>query len=155
ARTLADIAAMGGNDAADERRFATAARLSEINLNLYRTYVQPAMQALITPTVAGAIRALHPLRLQYELFSDANPMMAPIARLAEQAREQRRIAADGNPFVAVEKQAAEQIVTVLDAWRQLGESWCEGMFLAAFGAPALQAAVGTDLGENANLCKAV
>ena len=36
ARTLDDIRALGGNDAADERRFATAARVSEINLALYR-----------------------------------------------------------------------------------------------------------------------
>src|SRR5262249_28704050 len=40
-RTLDDIRALGGNDAADERRFATAARVSEINLALYRTFVQP------------------------------------------------------------------------------------------------------------------
>jgi hypothetical protein len=33
-RTLDDIRAIGGNDAADERRFATAARVSEINLTL-------------------------------------------------------------------------------------------------------------------------
>ena len=41
ARTLDDIRALGGNDPQDERRFATAARLSEINLALYRTFVQP------------------------------------------------------------------------------------------------------------------
>ena len=36
ARTLDDIRALGGNDLADERRFEAAARLSEINLALYR-----------------------------------------------------------------------------------------------------------------------
>ena len=45
ARTLDDIRALGGNDAADERRFATAARVSEINLALYRTFVQPLVRA--------------------------------------------------------------------------------------------------------------
>ncbi len=39
ARTLDDIRALGGNDAEDERRFATAARVSETNLALYRTLV--------------------------------------------------------------------------------------------------------------------
>src|SRR5947208_790757 len=52
ARTLDDIAAMGGNDAADDRRFAAAARLSEVNLNLYRTFVQPTVRALSNPTAA-------------------------------------------------------------------------------------------------------
>ncbi len=45
ARTLDDIRALGGNDAADERRFATAARVSEINLALYRTFAQPVVRA--------------------------------------------------------------------------------------------------------------
>ena len=45
ARTLDDIRALGGNDAADERRFATAARVSEINLSLYRTFAQPVVRA--------------------------------------------------------------------------------------------------------------
>ena len=46
ARTLDDIRALGGNDPQDERRFATAARLSEINLALYRTFVQPLVRAV-------------------------------------------------------------------------------------------------------------
>ena len=41
ARTLDDIRAMGGNSPEDERRFATAKRVSEINLAAYRKYVQP------------------------------------------------------------------------------------------------------------------
>ena len=35
-RTLDDIRALGGNNAADERRFAAAAKLSDVNLALYR-----------------------------------------------------------------------------------------------------------------------
>ena len=48
ARTLDDIRALGGNDAADERRFATAARVSEINLALYRTFAQPMVRAMVS-----------------------------------------------------------------------------------------------------------
>jgi pimeloyl-ACP methyl ester carboxylesterase len=80
ARTLDDIAAMGGNDAADDRRFATAARLSEVNLNLYRTFLQPTVRALSNPTTAQWMQRMHPLRLSYEMFSDANPFMSMFAR---------------------------------------------------------------------------
>ena len=38
-RTLNDIRALGGNDAEDDARFATVARVSEINLGLYQTLV--------------------------------------------------------------------------------------------------------------------
>ena len=44
-RTLDDIRALGGNDAEDERRFAAAANVSEINLALYR----PSCSLTYTP----------------------------------------------------------------------------------------------------------
>ncbi len=40
-RTLNDIRAFGGNTPEDDRKFAAAARLSEINLGLYKTLWQP------------------------------------------------------------------------------------------------------------------
>jgi len=75
-RTLDDIRALGGNDVADDRCFAAAAKLSEINLALYRTYAQPFVRALAIPPMAEWMQKLHPLRVSYELLSDANPMMA-------------------------------------------------------------------------------
>jgi hypothetical protein len=144
ARTLDDIRALGGNDAADERRFATAARVSEINLALYRTFVQPVVRALVNPVAADWMKELHPLRLQYVLFSDANPLMAPIAKFAEVVRGNRAPVAVANPFVGWQEQASQQIVTMLDGWRQMNEALAERTFLAIYGAPALQAAVGID-----------
>ena len=93
ARTLDDIRALGGNDAADERRFATAARVSEINLALYRTFAQPVVRAMTSAPVADWLRRLHPLRLQYELFSDENPLMASVKAMARAVRENRKPAA--------------------------------------------------------------
>ena len=46
ARTLADIRALGGNDEEDDRRFATVARVSDINVGLYRTFLQPWVKLL-------------------------------------------------------------------------------------------------------------
>src|SRR5580704_9525125 len=144
ARTLDDIRALGGNDAADERRFATAARVSEINLALYRTFIQPAVRAAVNPVMADWLKELHPLRWQYTLFSDANPMMAPIAKFAETVRGQRNAVAADNPFVAMQEQMSRQIVAMLDGWRQVNETAAERLFLAVYGSPALQATVGVD-----------
>src|SRR6476469_4294060 len=98
ARTLEDIRALDGNDAADERRFATAARVSEINLSLYRTFVQPMVRAMVNSPMAEWMQQLHPLRLQYVFFSNANPLMAPVATLAEQVRKDRKPSEANNPF---------------------------------------------------------
>src|SRR5258706_3473307 len=67
-RTLDDIRAMGGNTAEDERRFATAARVSEINLANYRNFVQPWVRAAVTPQNADWMRQRHPLPVPYQAF---------------------------------------------------------------------------------------
>ena len=144
ARTLNDIRALGGNDAADERRFATAARVSEINLALYRTFAQPMVRAMVGSPMAQWMQQMHPLRLQYELFSNANPMMAPVAAFADKVRSDRRPVSGDNPFVAMQENASRQIVAALDAWRDFNEAVAERTFLAVYGSPTLQTAVGID-----------
>ena len=143
-RTLDDIRALGGNDPADDRCFATAARVSEINLALYRTFVQPVVRALANPPMAEWMQKLHPLRLTYELFSDANPMMAMLKPLTSWAREHRQPAAADNPFVVWQENMSKQIIAALDAWRDARDQCAEQTFFAVYGSPALQAAVGVD-----------
>jgi pimeloyl-ACP methyl ester carboxylesterase len=144
ARTLDDIRKFGGNDAEDDRRFTAADRLSQVNLALYRRFMQPLMRAIANPSLADFMRQIHPLRLQYEIFSNANLMMAPVATLAEQARKDRRLAADDNPFIKLQEAASRQIVAALDAWRDTSEAFAERMFMAIYSSPSLQAALGID-----------
>jgi Protein of unknown function (DUF3141) len=144
ARTLDDIRALGGNDAADERCFAAAARVSEINLSLYRTFMQPWVKAMATPAGAEALRRLHPLRVQYELFADGNPFAAWVAKGAELARGNRTPVSADNAFLAFEQGASRQIVAALDAWRDLRDRSVEQMFFSVYGSPLLQAALGID-----------
>jgi hypothetical protein len=153
-RTLDDIRALGGNDAADERRFAAAARVSEINLSLYRTFVQPWVRATVSPAAAEASRRLHPLRLQYELFADANPFAWMIRQGAEWARANRTPVTADNPFLAVQQGVSKQLVAALDTWRDLRDRFGELMFLSVYGSPLVQAAVGVDPAGTAPLRKA-
>ncbi|WP_025035480.1 DUF3141 domain-containing protein [Bradyrhizobium sp. DOA9] len=144
ARTLDDIRAMGGNSPEDERRFATAKRISEINLSAYQKFVQPWLKRMVTPQMAEWAHNMHPLRLQYELFSSQNPYMATVKSLAEKAAEERKPVARDNPFLAFQEQVSKQIVHALDSWRDSQEALSEAMFLSVYGSPALQAAVGID-----------
>jgi pimeloyl-ACP methyl ester carboxylesterase len=141
-RTLDDIRALGGNDVADERCFATADRVSQTNLALYRAFVQPVVRAFLNPTVADAIQRLHPLRVQYEMFSNANPMMAVVSKWAEQVRDGRKPAAADNPFLAMQENMSRQIVAGLDAWRVAAEEYSERVFMAVYSSKPLQAAMG-------------
>jgi pimeloyl-ACP methyl ester carboxylesterase len=144
ARTLDDIRAMGGNSPEDERRFAAAKRVSEINLAAYQKYLQPWIKGMVKPQAAEMMRNLHPLRLQYEAFSSKNPFMAMVKSLAERVGEDRKQVSTDNPFVAFQEQFSKQIVNALDSWRDSQEALSEATFLAVYGSPALQAAVGVD-----------
>ena len=73
ARTLDDIRAFGRNSEADERAFAAVARVSEIGLANYRTYVQPFVKAFANEQIAEAIRAMNPVRTQYTAFAELEP----------------------------------------------------------------------------------
>lgn len=143
-RTLDDIRALGGNDLQDENRFAAAARLSEINLALYRAFFQPALKAAVNPSWADAMRRLHPLRLSYELFGPSNPFLAWVQGAAELVREDRRPADADNPFLAFQEQISEQIVDGLESWRKVTERLAEETFGVVYGSPVLQAALGVD-----------
>jgi hypothetical protein len=142
ARTLADIRAFGGNDAEDERRFETAARLSDVNLGLYHAVAQPTVKAIASEPAAEMTRQLHPNRLRFAMFSDRNPMMAPVKNMAEQVRQQRKPVSKDNPLLALETMTSHWITTWLDSYRLARDAVAEAAFLTTYGSPLLQAFAG-------------
>lgn len=144
ARTFDDIRKLGGNDPNDDRCFETAARVSEINLSLYRAFVQPFVRAAASAPAAQWMQAMHPLRLQYELFSDANPLMGGVHRAAQWVKEHRRPANKDNLFSGLQETMSDQIAASLDRWRDVRDGWVEQVFFSIYGSPAVQAVVGID-----------
>jgi hypothetical protein len=143
-RTLDDIRAMGGNDPEDDRRFATAARMSEINLALYRTFAQPFVRAAVTPEIAETLRKMQPLRLSYSMMGRGTPMGAWLASTAASVEDNRKAAAPDNPFLAMQEMLSHQIVEGFEAFRKSSERLAEQTFHAVYGNPVLQTAMGID-----------
>ena len=141
-RTLGDIRAFGVNSPEDDRRFEAVARLSEINLSLYRSFAEPWVRAAVTEPTAEAMRALHPNRLRFEIFSDRNPFMAAIKPVAQRVRADRQPVSADNPLLAAERQASSWITSAWENWGQLRDGMTEAFFLTTYGSPLLQAAVG-------------
>ena len=141
-RGLDDLRKLGGNAPEDERRFATAARVSEVNLGLYRRFAQPSVRAMASPESAEFLRHAHPNRVRFELFSDKNPLMQPVAAWAEQIRADRHAAATDNPFTVLERQMSQNLVQAMDGWTALRDQMQEAIFLGVYGSPLLQALVG-------------
>src|SRR5271165_3542120 len=147
ARSLADIRALGGNDAADDLRFATSARLSEVNLGLYRTLVAPAIRAVTTEKTAEIMRKLHPNRVRFAMFSDQNPLMLPVKGAAEMVRAWRRPVSPDNPLLAMEQAASEWISTCLQSWGAMQDIMTEHSFLTTYGSPLVQALSGLGIDQ--------
>lgn len=126
----------------DDRRFATVARISEINLGMYRLFVQPWIKAVITPESARFMRRMHPIRMGYKLLSDRNPLSVPLPVMADAIRENRHPVSQDNLFKTLETMGSDQLVASLNAMRDLRDSNTEKMFMDIYGQPLLQAAVG-------------
>ncbi len=141
-RSLAHIRALGTNDAEDDLRFATVARVSELTQGLYRTYASPFVRSLTTEHTAEWLRRLHPHRLRYEMFSDRNPILRPLPAIANQVSAKRIHIADNNFLLQCERTFAEQMVKSLDLYRDARDLFIESWFMAVYGASPLQALVG-------------
>jgi pimeloyl-ACP methyl ester carboxylesterase len=142
ARTLDDIRALGGNSAEDERQFAAVARVSEINLGLYRTFVQPWVKAWANAGLADWMRRMHPLRLPYEMFTPANPFLKPLSSLADDVRKNRQPVSQHNLFWQAQERMGDAIESSLDASRDVRDHFSEMLFHAVYGSPLLQSLVG-------------
>lgn len=141
-RFLDDLRALGGNDAEDERRFAAVARVSDVNVGLYRSFVRPLLSATINDQSAEALRQMHPYRLRYRVYSSKNPFLHGISGLADKVRAERKPAAPNNIFTAMQEAFSRQIAATLDQYRDVRDSAVERYFLNLYGSPVLQALVG-------------
>jgi pimeloyl-ACP methyl ester carboxylesterase len=142
-RSVEDIRALGCNSNDDDREFDTVARASALNNALYSTFIQPWLQAAVTPQMASAVLASQPLRLQYAMFSDKNPMMRFVPQLADKARAERKVLDADNPYLKMQEQVSEAVTESLEAYGRMRDQTQEAIFHAIYGSPWLQAWLGT------------
>ena len=90
------------------------------------------------------MQQIHPLRLQYQLFSDANPLMASVGSLAEQVRKDRRPVDGRNPLLAAQARMSTQIVEGSEKFRAASEVDVGKDILLGLRNPVLQSAMGVD-----------
>lgn len=136
-------------DPAAESRFAAAARVSDMNLALYRNLMQPWVQALATPMSARWLQALHPLRIGYEWWSDQHPLARALADAAQHVREERRPASPDNPYLHAQAAFSQAIVQLLDRYRDHRDAIYAMAFETIYGSPAIQALAGQSVRDQA------
>jgi len=141
-RKLKDVLAIVKPDVESERRFSAAAKVSEINLGLYRRFMQPWVRSMVTPEAAQWMQRLHPLRVSYEWWSSHHPMADLVQESAERVREERRPVASDNPFIQAEHAVSDMVVQMLDGYRDSRDELCALLFDMIYGSPWVQALAG-------------
>lgn len=146
---LAEIAEIVQPDPESDRRFAAAARLSEINLAFYKSTLQPWVKALTTPYTAALLEALHPMRLSYESWTSAHPWAATIHQWAENISQQRQTVDKDNLFLEAQENFSQAMERVLNNYRDRRDSIYQIWFDTVYGSPLLMALAGHAPGDSA------
>lgn len=133
-RSLEDVQKID-EDRSDEAAFAAVDRFSEAQAEAYDVMLRPIVQAMVTPQMAEAGRAMHPLRMERAMMSGKNPFMAPIRMLAGMIEASRRPAAPENPFAAIEEVMAEFMMQGIDLVRDMRDAKREQTFFSIWGTP--------------------
>jgi Protein of unknown function (DUF3141) len=147
ARTLDHIRALGGNSIEDERKFAAVARVSEINLGVYRAFVQPWVKAWANAGFAEWMRKMHPVRLPYEMFTPANPFLKSVSSMADGVRENRQPVSPDNALWQAQERMGKAIESSLKTYGDMRDRFLETAFHAVYGSRLLQALVGLKASE--------
>jgi pimeloyl-ACP methyl ester carboxylesterase len=143
-RTVDDILSLD-DGRRDEEMFAAVARLSELSAELYDIFLRPLVRAAVTEQSASLFFRTRPMRMERALISDRNPLMAPVAGLAETVRSDRQPVANDNPFLAMEKLIAQQIEQNWNMFRDLRDATQELMFHAIYGSPFMRMVGAADI----------
>ena len=141
-RGIEDVRAIVQPSVENDRKFAAAARVSEVNLALYRTFAQPWVRAMVTPQTARFLQLAHPLRVSYERWTDHNPLARLVAREAEKVRAHRQPVSPDNPLLAMQEAISVAITAGLNSWRDWRDSVQEATFDMVYGSPLVQALTG-------------
>jgi pimeloyl-ACP methyl ester carboxylesterase len=135
-RTIPELIEECGGDDSD-LPFAAAARASELSTELYDLTIGPWVRSMSNEASAKFLAATNPMRLQRAVQSDRNPLMQPVAALAEQVRAQRRDAPPENPFRQLEAFNANLVTQWLDGLRDMQSAMMELSFHLLWAVPAV------------------
>jgi hypothetical protein len=131
--TLESLRRINKLERRDEKPFELVEELSTINEKLYAIYERPFIRSLVTEKTAETGRNLHPLRVQRWLFSDLNPFMRPVRKIASNVKADRQPVSKDNPFYKLEKAWSEIISASLNEYRDLRDATSEAAFFQKFG----------------------
>ena len=95
--------------------------------------MRPFVRDAVPEWLAKGMREFHPLRVQYWVLSDKNPMMWPAVDVRVDGARIAAPALRANDNVAFEKLASEHRIAALDLYRDLRDATSEAAFFEVYG----------------------
>jgi len=149
-RTINDILAISGDKAEkDEELFTIARTISELNAVIYDLTLGPMVRTFSNEYNAKLLQELHPMRMARYLLSDYNPLIWPIANIADKVRIHYQPIITNNRFFDIQEAYSRMIISTLDYYRDVCNSNAELIFHHIYG--LLNHILATDLPFRDNL----
>jgi pimeloyl-ACP methyl ester carboxylesterase len=132
-KELEDLRQLNKLQRRDERPFAVVSAVSELGERAYLMFVRPWLRHWRSEPMAQLGRVFHPQRIQQWAWSDLNPLMWPLAPLAESVKAVRQPIASDNPFLALERLSSTAISASWDLFRDVRDATIESLFFLTYG----------------------
>ncbi len=137
-RSISDILAMNPNqNGGEDELFNIVQDISEMNSMLYSMVVSPQVRLFSNEQTGEISRQLHPLRMSRYLFSDLNPMLWPLAGMADMIRQHRQAVSAQNPFNRLQDKLANIILESFNSYREWRDTSAEWLFHAVYRTAAI------------------
>jgi hypothetical protein len=117
----------------DEKPFEVVAEVSQLNEKAYSLFGRPIVKSMVNEKTADLARNLHPLRAQRWFFSDFNPVMWPVAAMAQAVKAGRKPVEPGNPWNKLEAIGSEMITASWNLFRDMRDAASESLFFQIYG----------------------
>lgn len=131
-RDIKDILDMDDGEE-EEEAFHSVSSISNFNNKVYQDFVSPWVRMFSSDFSADMIRQMHPMRRERYIYSDMNPLMSPIKKVAEMVRASRVPVKRENIFLEMEKTFSDIVVNSLEFYRQTRDDLFETMFYTIYG----------------------
>lgn len=126
----------------DEKPFEVVAEVSVMNEKAYALFGRPLVKSMVNETTAQMGRTFHPNRAQRWAFSDFNPVMWPVAAMAQTVKANRKPVEPGNPWRKLEAIGSEIITASWNLYRDLRDAASESLFFQIYGSMIVLGATG-------------
>ncbi len=136
-------------DPENDRRFAAVARISEVNLACYRSFVQPWMRALVTTRVRSGWSSC--IRCAWAMNCGLTGIRSPpqYMRLRNTCATHRQPVSEANPFLQLQAQFSTAVEQMLDQFRDCRDQIYAQAFDTLYSLPLVQAMTGQSLHDDA------